>query len=149
MDVQEISDRLEITDLLYRYARGVDSQDWALWKSVFTPDAHLDYSSARGPVGDPDTIARWLEASFRAVIGAHHHITNVEITVDGDEAEAVALFWNPFRAAWRDDFSAAGGYYRHRLVRTADGWRSRELVEDNRWIQNPPGMPPGMERPTA
>lgn len=142
MDLQELSDRAEITDLLFRYARGVDSKDWALWRSVFTDDALLDYSSAHGPVGDRETIAQWLEASFAYIEGAHHHITNVEITVDGDEAEAIALFYNPFRAAWTEQFSAAGGYYRHRLVRTAQGWKSRELVEDNRWIQNPPGRPP-------
>lgn len=146
MDLSELSDRAEIADLLSRYARGVDSKDWALWRTVFTEDAHLDYTSANGPAGDRETIARWLEGSFAYIEGAHHHITNIEITVDGDEAEAIALFWNPFRAAWVETFSAAGGYYRHKLVRTPDGWRSRELVEDNRWIQNPPGMPPGMAR---
>lgn len=142
MDTQELCDRASITDLLYQYARGIDAKDWALWRTVFLEDAVLDYSSAQGPVGDRESVARWLEASFAHIEGAHHYITNIEITVNGDEAEALALFWNPFRAAWRDEFSAAGGYYRHKLVRTSDGWRSRELYEDNRWIQNAPGMPP-------
>jgi 3-phenylpropionate/cinnamic acid dioxygenase small subunit len=143
MDIHELSDRAEITQLLYTYARGIDSKDWGLWRSVFLEDAHLDYSSANGPVGDRESIAQWLEGSFAYIEGAHHHLTNIEITVDGDDAEAIALFWNPFRAQWTQQFSAAGGYYRHKLVRTPAGWKSRELVEDNRWIQDAPGMPPG------
>lgn len=144
MDTEELSDRANITELLYRYARGVDSKDWELWRTVFTEDAHLDYSSAQGPSGSRETVGQWLEASFAHIHGAHHYITNIEISVNGDEAEATALFFNPFRAAWLDEFSTAGGYYRHKLVRTPEGWRSSELYEDNRWIQNAPGMPPGM-----
>jgi hypothetical protein len=35
------------------------------------------------------------------------------------------------------EMSACGGYYHHRLVRTADGWRSRNLREENLWFTNP------------
>ena len=45
-DLQTVHDKIEIKELLYRYARGCDSKDWKLLTSVFTPDAHLDYSSA-------------------------------------------------------------------------------------------------------
>jgi len=38
-----------------------------------------------------------------------------------------------------DGPSQCGGYYHHDLVRTPDGWRSRRLVEENRWFLNPPG----------
>ena len=41
-----MSDDAEIGRLLYRYARAVDSKDWDLYRSVFTADAHIDYSSA-------------------------------------------------------------------------------------------------------
>lgn len=46
MDLQRIGDELEITALLNRYARAVDTKDWDLYRSVFTEDAHIDYSSA-------------------------------------------------------------------------------------------------------
>ncbi|MEV6348312.1 nuclear transport factor 2 family protein [Actinoplanes sp. NPDC051851] len=143
MDQRELSDRSDIQALLFRYARAVDCKDWALWRTVFTEDAHLDYSSGRGPAGDRETIAAWLEQSFTHVDGAHHHITNIEIEFEpgGDEARVVALFYNPFRASWSATWSAAGGYYRHTVVRTPRGWRSRELIEDNRWVQNPPDHP--------
>ena len=140
MDHNELSDRRQIEALLFRYARAVDTKDWVLWRSVFTEDARLDYTAARGPAGDRETVANWLEASFTHVEGAHHHITNIEVEFSGEEAEVIALFFNPFRVTWSDTWSAAGGYYRHTFVRTPDGWRSRALFEDNRWVQNPPAV---------
>ncbi len=35
MDLQEVYDKIEIGELFARYARGVDSRDWELWKAVF------------------------------------------------------------------------------------------------------------------
>lgn len=46
MDLQRVADEIEITALLHRYARAVDAKDWELYRSVFTDDAYIDYSSA-------------------------------------------------------------------------------------------------------
>ena len=46
MDLQELSDRIEIQAALTRYATGVDSRDWELWQTVFTSDADVDYTSS-------------------------------------------------------------------------------------------------------
>jgi hypothetical protein len=51
-----VSDEAEIAALLYRYARAVDSKDWELYRSVFTEDAHIDYSSAGAVVGSRDEV---------------------------------------------------------------------------------------------
>ena len=60
MTVQEISDRIEIDDLLTRYATAVDSKDWDLFASCFTPDAFLDYTSAGGVKGPLPEVTKWL-----------------------------------------------------------------------------------------
>ena len=75
MDLQALHDKIEIRELLARYARGVDTKDWELWKSVFTPDATLDYSSAGAPVGSRDELAAWLERGIEhgADDAALHH----------------------------------------------------------------------------
>ena len=49
--VSWVDDQTAITALLNRYARAVDTSDWKLYRSVFTPDAHIDYSSAGAVVG--------------------------------------------------------------------------------------------------
>lgn len=142
MDLQAVHDKIEIHELLARYARGVDSKDWELWKSVFTADATLDYSSAGAAVGTRDEVAAWLEQGLSVVPMTQHFITNIEVDLDGDRAKARAMFYNPMQLPGMDDLSYCGGYYHHDLLRTPDGWKSVRLVEENVWFVNRPGGAP-------
>jgi hypothetical protein len=40
------------------------------------------------------------------------------------------MFYNPMQLPGMSDLSYCGGYYHHELVRTPDGWRSRQLREE-------------------
>lgn len=139
MDLQRVADELEIAALLNRYARAVDAKDWELYRSVFTDDAQIDYSSAGAAAGPRDEVAAWLEQGFGAIPMSMHYITNVEIlALDGDLATVRAMFYNPMRLPGMAELSYCGGYYHHELTRTADGWRSRSLREENVWFVNAP-----------
>ncbi|ORB32571.1 nuclear transport factor 2 family protein [Mycolicibacterium parafortuitum] len=143
-EVPTVADELEIRALLSRYARGVDTKDWELYRSVFTEDARIDYSSAGIPPGSRDEIADLFSKAFEAIPWTMHYITNVEITgftadPDGDTATVRAMFYNPMQLPGMSEQSSCGGYYFHDLVRTPDGWRSRHLREDNVWFVNRPG----------
>ncbi|WNG89530.1 nuclear transport factor 2 family protein [Mycobacterium sp. ITM-2016-00317] len=142
MEPQALADELEIRALLNRYARGVDTKDWELYRSVFTEDAVIDYSSAGIPPGSRDEIAELFSSAFEAIPWTMHYITNVEATVTGDTASVRAMFYNPMQLPGMADQSSCGGYYFHELVRTPDGWRSRHLREDNVWFVNRPGGAP-------
>jgi ketosteroid isomerase-like protein len=137
-DLQRIGDELAITALLNAYARAVDTRDWALYRSVFTDDAHIDYSSAGAIAGGRDEVADWLSAGLAAIGMSMHYITNIEPIVDGDTATVRAMFYNPMQLPGVAGLSYCGGYYHHDLVRTADGWRSRSLREENVWFVNAP-----------
>ena len=60
MDPQQVSDELEIAALLNAYARAVDTKDWELYRSVFTDDAHIDYSADvfTGSLDECDRVLR-------------------------------------------------------------------------------------------
>lgn len=132
-------DRMEISALLYRYARAVETEDWALYRSVFTDDAVIDYSSAGAICGSLDEVAAWLATGFAAIPMSMHYITNIEILAHtGDSASVRAMFYNPMQLPTMADLSYCGGYYHHDLVRSGDGWRSRGLREENLWFTNPP-----------
>lgn len=139
MDVQELHDKIEIYELLARYARGVDTKDWELYKSVFTPDAFIDYSSAGAATGPRDEVAAWLAEGLEPIGMTQHFVTNVEIDLDGDRAKVRAMFYNPMQLPGMTELSSCGGNYYHDLVRTPDGWKSERLVEENLWFVNPPG----------
>jgi hypothetical protein len=60
MALEEVAARLEIQALLTRYTVAIDTHDWALLDTVFTPDAWIDYESSGGTKGPYPEVRRWL-----------------------------------------------------------------------------------------
>ncbi|MDF1605147.1 nuclear transport factor 2 family protein [Nocardioides sp. YIM 152315] len=147
MDLQQISDRLEIEDVLVRYTRGIDTGEWDLLDTVFTPYAEIDYTESGGIADTYPAVKAWLAEVLPAFFPQRmHSLAQVAITfpggrVGGDEALATAYFHNPMPLAAPDGEGGRGetrvvefgGLYHHSLVRTPDGWRSRKLHEEIVW----------------
>jgi hypothetical protein len=132
----DVADRIAIDDLLTRYTMAVDDGNWDQLDTVFTPDAVIDYTSAGGIRGTRDEIKAWLADVLTAFPVRQHMICNKRVVLDGDTATVRAYFFNPMMLAVRDGPprpAPGGGYYNHRLVRTAEGWRSVELIEEEVW----------------
>jgi len=51
LTIQEISDRIEINDLLIRYCSAVDQRDWDAFDDIFTEDCLIDYTAMGGKRG--------------------------------------------------------------------------------------------------
>ena len=153
MDLQDFSDRIEIADLLTRYADAVDRRDWNRYRSVFTPDAHIDYTSVGGVAGTVDEVCGWLAEALVMFESTQHMISNVSVELDGDTAAVTAMVINPMKipdGTVHGTVWITGGWYHHKLVRTPDGWRSRHLREEASWFQGLPQEPasgePGPDR---
>ncbi|MEV7006962.1 nuclear transport factor 2 family protein [Streptosporangium sp. NPDC051022] len=139
MREREIADRLEIGDLLAKYAYAVDTGDWARLDLVFTPDAMIDYTAGGGVRGTRDEVRRWLAETLPHWPGRQHLIGATVVRFVGDEAVVTASFTATL-APSRDALPAGaagfvqyGGWHHHRMVRTPYGWRSEELVEERAW----------------
>lgn len=140
MELTEVADRIEITDVITRYTRAVDTRTYqALHDDVFTADAVLDYSVVGGPVGPPVEVVPWIEKGMAGFDRFQHMIGQVSITFDGaDRAEVTAYFTNPMVSRAPDGTEKlweVGGYYHHTMVRTDRGWRSSRLVDDMVWTR--------------
>ena len=141
---QEISDRLEIQDLCYRYAEIIDSKDFdALRTDVFTEDAHIDYGVFGGSVGGlEETITFLKQAMATEVFPAHQHLNaNIRISLDGDEASGRVMCFNPQEMALPDggkQLFMLGLWYVDTYKRTAQGWRMTSRVEEKSWVFNTP-----------
>ncbi|HEY3703272.1 MAG TPA: nuclear transport factor 2 family protein [Acidimicrobiales bacterium] len=143
---QEIADRIEIDDLLTRYATAVDTRDWDLYQTVFTPDALIDYTSSGGIRGELAEVTKWLSDALSGFSMSQHLVTNRDIRVAGDTATSRSYFYNPMGRTKRDgtlDLMFVGGYYRDQLRRTGDGWRIAERIQDTAWFSSSPGRQPG------
>lgn len=85
MDVDELIARAEITDVLYRYCRGIDRRDWDLLRSCYHDDAYDDHGSLVGPIDEFIRISKPFADRVAATV---HFMGNVLIEVDGDVARA-------------------------------------------------------------
>jgi 3-phenylpropionate/cinnamic acid dioxygenase small subunit len=136
-DSRELRDRLEINDLLVRYAWAIDTKDWDALDDVFTPDAHIDYTATGGIAGALADIKPWLAQSLAAFPATQHLLANSQVTIEGDTAKARTAVYNPMGAATREGplhFFFMGGIYADQLVRTTTGWRIKERVEHFVWM---------------
>ena len=136
-ELEALAARLAIEDLLTRYAHAVDRHDWDLYRSVFTDDAHIDYTSAGGIAGTLDEAVSFLEATMPIFEMTQHLVGNVDVRIEGDTATVSAMFNNPMRLPGGEVW-VTGGWYHHDLVRTGDGWRSRNLREESAWFDRAP-----------
>lgn len=132
MTVQELSDRIEIDDLLTRYATALDAKDWELFSTCFTADAFIDYTGAGGIKGHLTEIREWLAQVMAGFPMTQHLVTNRAVRLSGDTATSRCALFNPMGVKDGDGLAVflEGGYYRDKLVRTPDGWRIAERVEE-------------------
>jgi hypothetical protein len=60
LSLQEISDRLEIQQLLVDYSTALDQRRFDDLDAVFTPDAYIDYRAMGGIDGNFPEVKTWL-----------------------------------------------------------------------------------------
>jgi hypothetical protein len=129
--------RLEIQNVLWTYARGVDRADYETMASVYHPDGTDNHGRFKGLGRD---FARSLTDRERAhpAVG-QHHITNVIIQMDGaDDArvESYFLAFHPHEDGGPGQLGIAAGRYLDHFQRRSGVWKilAREVVMD--WTRN-------------
>lgn len=133
MTLQEITDRIAIDDLLTRYATAVDTRNWDLYATCFTPDAFIDYTAAGGIKGKLPEVKQWLAEVMPLFSMSQHVVVNRAVVVNGDTATSRACFYNPMGMSDGKGGMTLffeGGYYNDKLVRTPEGWRIAERIEE-------------------
>jgi 3-phenylpropionate/cinnamic acid dioxygenase small subunit len=134
LSLEEISDRIQIQDLLTRYALAIDMKDWSLLDTCFVEGAHIDYTSTGGEKGPYPEIRRWLQKVLTPFAVTVHHIGNVNVELDGDHARARTYLWNPMGLQQADgalQWFTVSAHYVDELVRTGEGWRIQQRVQEH------------------
>ena len=123
------SDREQIGDVLIRYATGIDSRDWDLFRTCFTADVHADY----GDIGEwhgVDALTEYMAAVHEPMASTKHMMSNVAIDLNDDYLDL------PFRidqagtgggltfSAWVRPDQVQGGVDNERMIFSTDngGW---------------------------
>lgn len=75
----ELLAKQEITELLYRYCRGVDRLDMEMVRSCYHPDATDSHGTFQGTV---EEYLVWSERLLRRYTGSAHAVLNVLVEVE-------------------------------------------------------------------
>ena len=126
----EREDRQDISDLLVRYATGIDRRDWPLFRTVFTDDCELDYGEI-GAWNGVDAVTDFMEQVHALAGHTMHRLSNQAITVDGDKAAARTYIDGLIMTGDNKSGVNAIGFYDDEIVRTDGGWR----IARRRYIQ--------------
>jgi 3-phenylpropionate/cinnamic acid dioxygenase small subunit len=149
MTLEEISDRIEIQDLLTRYTVAIDEKDWEKLDTCFLSDAKVDYTTSGGIKGVYPDVRAWLEKALAPFTMTQHLISNTTVTIEGDRATSRTYVYNPMGIPKKDGslhIFTVGAYYNDVLARTADGWRIAERFEEQAFMEG--SLPGDFEIPS-
>ncbi|MEV0295994.1 nuclear transport factor 2 family protein [Nocardia sp. NPDC050710] len=137
LSLQEISDRLEIQDLMVRYSHAVDTKQWDLLDDIFTADAHIDYSAMGGAAGDLASTKKFLADVMPNFPAYQHLVSNSSIIVDGDTATARTICHNPMLvpgANGQQTLMLCGLWYLDTFAQVDGSWRIAQRVEEKSYM---------------
>jgi hypothetical protein len=130
LSIEEISDRLEIQDLLVAYSTAIDNRRFDDLDHVFTEDAYIDYRAMGGVDGRFPEVKAWLAQVLPNFPAYAHMLGNFDIRITGDTASSRTLCFNPMvLGGEQQQVLFCGLWYEDEFVRTADGWRMTRRVE--------------------
>ena len=148
MTVEELCDREEIRNVIYRYCHAIDRRDPEMLRSVYWPDAWDDHAFINAGVDEFVATAMDLQATC---VATQHNVGNILIHWEKDSAR-VETYVNtylrvegPSTPHWRTkpetipesergkfvEFNT-GSRYLDRMEKRAGIWRisNRQLVQD-------------------
>jgi hypothetical protein len=131
LSLEEISDRLEIQQLMIDYSNAIDQKRFDDLDRVFTPDAYIDYRVTGGIDGRFGEVKAWLKEVLPNFPAYYHMLGNVDIRVSGDTASSRTICFNPmvFNAE-EQQILFVGIWYVDEFIRTEQGWRMNKRVEE-------------------
>jgi len=113
MPLERIQDRMEIQNVLYRYARGVDRRNWDLVRSIYHPDAYDDHGNYKGGV---DGFIESLVKRHATIEQSLHVLANCIIEFDSADGALVETYFSSYQRLMPEAGDARQDYLRGQPV---------------------------------
>ena len=130
LSLEEISDRLEIQQLLAAYCTAIDAGRFDELDQLFPDDAEIDLSVTGGAYGPFGEVKAWLIETLSSMGAYMHLVSNIDLRLTGDTATARTACVNPLvldsksNAVYLICF-----WYDDEFTRTSGGWRFRKRTQ--------------------
>lgn len=134
----------EITRRVYEYAYGIDTRDWVLYRSIFTDEIDMDFSSYNGQAATRLSADDWVsnvQVLFTGLAATQHSMTNPLVDQSAPNNARCRMYMQAEHFLNTDlstgdqgshDY-AIGGYYDNKLTHTNNGWRIRAVTLNVLW----------------
>jgi SnoaL-like domain len=137
-------DRVQISEVIYRYAIGADRRDAAMFASVFTDQLTVLITGGSFGEGRKRTVpnrqfAQEVTKGLSRFPVTQHFFSVYKIDINGDEARTLVYMQARHFIAESEGAHPPwdmGGYYVHDLIRTPSGWRVQDYTLNITWEQN-------------
>jgi len=137
--------RAEISDVVNRYATGIDRRDWTLYRSIFADEVDFDFTTWSG--GEPRRLRGddWVAGVRDALSGfdATQHLSmNHAHTIEGDDATCVSYMIALHYLVIDGDrqMQGLGGHYTNQLRHGPDGWKIHACMLTVTWEMGDRGL---------
>jgi len=125
-----------INRLRYEYAFGIDTRDYGLFRSVFTDQVTMDFSSYSGRPATTLSADDWVASAatlFDSLDATQHSMTNPLVdVVNGGSTATQRMAMQAAHFLNGVEFTI-GGWYHDELVRTDDGWKIAAVTLNVTW----------------
>ncbi|MEM1323836.1 MAG: nuclear transport factor 2 family protein, partial [Bacteroidota bacterium] len=123
-----------IAELHYKYAQGIDKQDWTTFRSIFHDQVDADYSkwgmgAEQMSRDDYTTLVQHLFGKEGLV--TQHYMTNFLIEVEGNTAQGDTYVFARHKLG--DEIMNLNAYYTCKYLNTDQGWKIRAIEMTPRW----------------
>lgn len=157
MNVEELSSRAEIHDVLLRYCRGLDRVDMSLVRGGFHDDAWVQFPESLH-IGSVDGFVDFLSGEMPRFVRTMHLLGNSLVEFDGPDVAHVETYLNAYHQGsekhqWKGAYVKLWGRYLDRFERRDGVWliaRRRLLVDwmyqypSDGWFDDHPDASVGM-----
>lgn len=135
----ELWEDKQVSKVMLRFGRSLDTGDWAAYRSCFTDLVNIDFKRLTGMPEvrvDADLWTLFAE-QILSPVRRHHVYTNWDVSVDGDRA--YALVYMTARHWKGTDLGASDytqyGWYDVWLERAGDAWLINRIKHDFQWVE--------------
>ena len=130
---------------VYEYAYGIDTNDFELYRSIFTDEVTMDFSSYDGSSGPKvlpaDDWVAGLKPLFTGLDSTQHSMSNPLVDIDAEASHARCRMYMQavhMLDSEPDPEFTIGGYYDDLLARTPDGWKIKAVTLTVWWRRGNP-----------
>ncbi len=141
--VQWLTDRALISELLHAFARALDTRDFQAYADNYADGGSIELPDPKRPgstiVLQKANMLELLPKSLGRYAATHHISANHQISIEGDTASSRSYLQAVHVSGAPTDHWTAGGWYDCEYTRTASGWKFGRVRLTAIWLTGAPG----------